>query len=1118
MLMVGPTMAQSTVNGSWNTNGNGSWGSLTNWSYSQSVRPAVITASLNPAPVITVVRTNDKITAINLVSGGSGYTTPPSVIIPDPGANGYPARAIANISGGAITSFTILDQGAGYSSTPSVQITREVSGMVATDAGSGYTSVPEIVFNGGGAYTSPPTVTFRGGLGSGATATATVTNTSGSNRVTAINITNGGSGYSSTTPPTIAFVSSVSGSGAAATATINANGELTGITITNQGSNYNIANPPTVIIVSPSPTNVATGTVFEQDGRVVGVEINNPGTGYTAAPKAIFSGGGVVATGATYADVTVDAGGVSEVTISVPPGVPPGGASGAAASATLSSAGAIASINLLSSGQGYTSEPTVVIGAPVLRTATASSERTGNLVTQVNVLNAGSGYIAGPTVTFGTVGWQGYTSAPRVRFVSNGVTGAVASATRNATTGVITALAIQDGGGGYTVAPSVSIVGGNGTGAVATATVSGGAVTAVNVTNGGSGYGVAPTLIFSGGGGSGAAGTVNINATGRVTSITVNAGGSGYTSAPSIQILPGNVSNPATATATIATSGTNAGRVTGLTLTSGGSGYTSVPQVVFTSNGVTYGTATATVAAGRLSTLTLNYPGSGYTVTPTLNFSGGIASGGAHATATATVNSGKIRDNLVINTRGGADPAAATAVLAPNGSIESVTVTSSGNGYVSDPTVAIAAPTGVSTPVALGPGGVGSYVQFNRDITGNRTITMEAARTVGTLSIGDTGGEDYIFNTGTGGIENTLTFSMGEIGAGKSFLNKLQGDQDVINAPITLMDQLNLRVNAGRLTATGGFTGPGSLITDGNGVLTITGQAPTGNLVDLWLQNRGFNNAGAQIELGAFGGPSFENVLLGNASAGTGGHAVLQLLFDRGAGLTDRTPFLDQISDTGTITVDAVTNRWGYFKLMGGNETIGNIIDVGNALVLENMEGETVNTNSVLTLGGNNLDSYIGGFIRNRSGGSGVGTIGITKNGTGNLTLLGGNITYSGLTTLNEGFLRLINTTGWASRIVAATGTEIDLETTSGVTVNFDDDLIGDAQFRKNGIGALNFSSGRLALDNLFMTAGTTNFRSGAASLRGGTNSIDGTFTILGDGGLNKVVSIKPASRTCWSG
>jgi uncharacterized delta-60 repeat protein len=1102
-----PAIAQSTIDGSWRLDGGGSWGTLTNWSYTQSMRPAVITASLNGAPVITVIRTQDRITAINVISGGSGYTTPPSVIIPDPNPTsgiGYPARAKANISGGEITSFTILDQGAGYFTTPTVTVTREVSGLLVTDAGSGYAKVPAIAFNGGGAYTSPPTVVFRGGLGGGATATATVASDTGSNRVTAINVTNGGIGYSVDRPPTVAILSFSGGSGATATATVDAGGVVTGITVTNKGSGYSTTNPPVILIVSPDPVDLATATAIEQDGRIIDVEINNPGLGYTAIPKVIFSGGGAVANAATYADAVISNGSVSRVNMSVPVDVPPGGTSNAVATASLSQSGAISAVNLTNPGRGFTSVPTVVVGAPLILRATATAERTGNVVTQVNVQNPGAGYLSVPAVTFGTTGWQGYTTAPSVRFVSNGVTGAVATAVRNA--GFIQSFIIQDGGAGYTVAPTVSIVGGNGTGATATAVVTSGAVTAINVTNGGSDYGVAPTLIFTGGGGSGAAGTVNINANKRVSSITITNGGSGYTSAPSIQILPGNVSNPATATAVIATSGVNAGRVTAINIVSPGSGYTSTPQVVFTSNGVTYGTATAAISAGRLSTLTLNFPGSGYTTAPTLNFIGGLASGGTQATATATVTGGKIRDALVINTRGGADPLAATVVLGADGTISSVTVTSGGNGYIADPTVTFAAPTGIATPVTLGPGGVASFVQFNRDITGNRTITMDSARTVGSLSIGDTGGEDYTIDDGTGGINNTLTFSMGEAGAGKSFLNKLQGDQDVINAPITLADELNLRVNAGRLTVTGGFTGPGTLVTSGNSVLTVTGRAPTGNKVDLWLQHRGFGNTGAQIELGASGGPSFENVLLGNASAGTGGFAVLQLQENRGSALADRAPFLDQISDTGTITVDAVANRWGYFKLMGGSETIGNLIDVGNALVLENMEGETVNTNAVLTLGGNNLDSFVGGFIRNRSGGSGTGTLGITKNGAGTLTLQGANMIYTGLTTLNQGRLELVNTSAWASRIVAATGTRIDLTTTSGVSVNFDDEVLGDAEFFKNGLGALSFGSGRLQLDNLFMTLGTTSFRPGAATLRGGENVIQNTFTIRGDGGQNKNV------------
>lgn len=1206
VLMVDSSLAQSTISGSWNTNGGGSWGTLGNWSYGQPMRPTAVSVVMNQGPLITVVRQNDKLFAIELQNvvgaGGAGYTKAPTVIISDPGPNGRPAIARANLDiddgvqpgdVGAITSFTVLDPGSGYTGTITATVSREISGLLVTDAGSGYAKAPLIEFSGGGGYASnsPPTVSFRGGLGDGADATAVVTG----GQVTDIVINNRGGGYSIFKPPAISFVTTVSGSGAAATvalgvsaetfiidggtttysvpptvtissptgpngenatatANLDGNGRVTGITVTNPGKSFTglpptitfsggtvlvaginptgvaternyviggitrtsngsgysnqVENAPAIVFSKPAPDNVAQGTAIVEDGRVIAVEINDGGINYTTPPQVIFAGGtGVTGNGGVYATASISGGEVSSVTVSAPyAGLPAGGGAGGAVATTsfspdpeVAKFGAVNSITLNNSGQGYTAVPSVAIGATLRRTATATSVITGGAVTAVNIGNHGSGYIATPGVSFSTARWLGYTSAPRIRFVSGGVTGAVATATR-ASDGTISAMSVADGGGGYTVAPTVTIVGGNGTGAAITATVSGGAVTGLTVTNQGSSYGVAPTLVFSGGGGSGAKATANL-AGGRIVSVTLTSPGTGYTSAPVVSIIPGDVADPARATAVI-----SGGRVTGLNISHNGSGYSSVPSVVFTSGGVTFATATATVSAGRLSRITLTYPGSGYTTAPALNFSGGLITGGTQASAVATVADGRLNDAFTITAPGGADPASATAVMAPNGTVDSINVVSGGNGYLSAPGVTIGDPTGVTTPVMLAPGGQGSFVQFNRDIGGNITVTLEDGRVVGSLSIGDTGGEDYVLNSGTGGTDSSLSFSMGAIGGGKSFLNKLQGDQDVINAPITLTDELNMRINSGRLTLNGGITGTGDLVLTGNSVLTIRGTAPTSNLTDLWLWNRGTTNTGAQIELGATGGPSFQNIRLGNASAGTAGHAVLQLLEGRGAGLADPTPFYDQISDTARIIVDGVTNRWGYFKLMGADETIGSILDVGNALVLENMEGETINTDAVLTLGGDNLDSYIGGFIRNRSGGSGSGTLGLTKNGTGSLTLSGGNINYTGDTLLNAGSLRLINTSNFNSRIVAASGVLIEVETTTAI--NFDNDVVGDAQFRKLGNSSISFNSGQMGLDNFFMTAGSANFRAGPSTLRGGENMIEKGLTVLGDNGADKNIRI----------
>ena len=59
---------------------------------------------------------------INLVSGGSGYTSVPTVTFSGGGATTQ-ATATATILDGAVTGFTSLTDGAGYTSTPTIKIT-----------------------------------------------------------------------------------------------------------------------------------------------------------------------------------------------------------------------------------------------------------------------------------------------------------------------------------------------------------------------------------------------------------------------------------------------------------------------------------------------------------------------------------------------------------------------------------------------------------------------------------------------------------------------------------------------------------------------------------------------------------------------------------------------------------------------------------------------------------------------------------------------------------------------------------------------------------------------------------------------------------------------------------
>ncbi len=159
------------------------------------------------------------------------------------------------------------------------------------------------------------------------------------------------------------------------------NGGVRFVTITNRGSGYTSV-PRVAFSSAPSggKTTVGISTMIagivdlcEPDvnlSRVQGVQIINPGYGYTVAPKVAFiGGGGSGAAGTAYIGngvvgiITITNGG-SGYTSS--PSVTFTGIStiSASAYAVVSSAGSITSINITNAGLGYTVAPTIIIGAP----------------------------------------------------------------------------------------------------------------------------------------------------------------------------------------------------------------------------------------------------------------------------------------------------------------------------------------------------------------------------------------------------------------------------------------------------------------------------------------------------------------------------------------------------------------------------------------------------------------------------------------------------------------------------------------------------------------------------------------------------------------------------------
>ena len=160
---------------------------------------------------------------VTILNGGIGYTVAPTVTFNPP--NG--ATAVANISGGRVTS------------------------VVMTNTGTG--------------FVNPPVVEFTGGDGGGATANALLTR-AGTGSVLSVKVNTPGAGYTST--PTVVIAGGNPTTPATATASINGAGIVTAVTVVNPGSGY--TSQPTITLVGGGATTDATATanMYVPAGRI----------------------------------------------------------------------------------------------------------------------------------------------------------------------------------------------------------------------------------------------------------------------------------------------------------------------------------------------------------------------------------------------------------------------------------------------------------------------------------------------------------------------------------------------------------------------------------------------------------------------------------------------------------------------------------------------------------------------------------------------------------------------------------------------------------------------------------------------------------------------------------
>lgn len=209
---------------------------------------------------------NDATAPLKIV-GGKVFINGAEYIPPLPAtaatAAKIPAVAVAKLSPASISNtITVVTNGSGYTSIPGVVFNGALppldgtlptaTAVLGTAANVGVGKIASITVNTqGSGYTIAPIITFNGGGGTGASATTTLVPTSILNN---IDVSSGGSGY--TGIPTVVFSGGM---------------PATGVTL-------------------PTATAVM-GTGANAD-KVASITVNTRGSGYTVAPSISFTGGG----------------------------------------------------------------------------------------------------------------------------------------------------------------------------------------------------------------------------------------------------------------------------------------------------------------------------------------------------------------------------------------------------------------------------------------------------------------------------------------------------------------------------------------------------------------------------------------------------------------------------------------------------------------------------------------------------------------------------------------------------------------------------------------------------------------------------------------------------------
>lgn len=675
----------------------------------------------------TATLTGGRVTLITPNLGGELYGDSPTVVITGGGI--VPAEASALVKGGVLTGndplnpnkLIINNPGSGYVPGSTLNVTFEVSpgqngsGALATATVDANGNISQVLLSDSGyGYTAPPTVVLPSPPGQ-AQATATLDD---GGQIELFDITNPGSGYTFTpevkiTPlgnnpynldnskvglfsDRLTIFQDIDPSSLVVTARVAAVAPFTNQYPVSLGAeisgNTSISS---VELGRFAVDNLVVGR-RQPDQPIVGAGLISLNGAFSAENTSIKNGITLAGTreilsngssGLNFEDLITDAGGTVLITgtgnsthylsgVIRDSGLAHGEANIQAEALALINNGSLQGLASVLGGTGYYELPVVTIGAPSSGgTQAAASARIQNgVVVGYDITNPGSGYTATPAVTISEAGPASYNYQGRQRTSGSSslqplTVGEVFLDAADFTgqrfyQGIVTqdgnidlrANSIQQtrvvgfldttGFGNYPLSSSFVRLAplGAGINASGTAATSGGSITGIQLGYGGAGYLQAPTVWIDDPTGSGAAYTAVIDGNGQVTGFTQVSGGTGYTN-PTIRIGAPSSTRPVEV---IYNQAASSGQYpfTGIEVKDSGGGYLSVPAVTVTGqqvNGVnetgSYSTK-AVMMFGSVDLTAAAFNGVdlvGYTTTPTVTIIGG---NGINAKATALITYG----------------------------------------------------------------------------------------------------------------------------------------------------------------------------------------------------------------------------------------------------------------------------------------------------------------------------------------------------------------------------------------------------------------------------------------------------------------------------------------------